>query len=451
MTSFRLTFLLVLLWSCMTAQYPLTVSAFDFTATPVRQIAIGDADDNGLVDIYLIAEGLSQITRLTNQGNGIDFTADLYHALSSEPVSLGVLSLNGGDDLYYTLEGEPGMFTLLGKDTWNNEKDAGPVLFDQVLGLSQAHLNQFNFSNLVVASDQDHHLHFVQIVAGSFNIIQILSGYTFDPNTVTGLISTFSSGDRIDYILPDVAAGQLLMGSTQLGFPLAEYNDQLELIDADLQHPVASLSYTDPGGTQMMFVLDTGTQQIYKYVRQGGSFLRTTIDTDFSDPVTMAMGFIDQDAFPDLVVADGKNLWLLSNAPSRSGSLQPELMMTYDEVIDVLIVADVNGDGLGDIITVPVTRDKILVSRNDLLLNAREVTALSLGYWPNPTGDQLYFPAGIQPDEVEFIALDGQVFLPVIQNGTIDLRYMPSGAYMVRTKMNQQVYLDKIIIQSAHK
>jgi hypothetical protein len=41
----------------LTAQIPLTITEFDFAATPLINIAVGDADANGNTDIYVVAEG----------------------------------------------------------------------------------------------------------------------------------------------------------------------------------------------------------------------------------------------------------------------------------------------------------------------------------------------------------------------------------------------------------
>ncbi len=110
--------------------------------------------------------------------------------------------------------------------------------------------------------------------------------------------------------MPDVPSGRLLKGSVIWNSLLNQlnYQEPLEVIDTDLQHPVASFTYTDAAGLQMMFVLDTGTNEIYKYVFQGDSFVKTTIDAAFTSPSLMSFGYIDNDTLPDLVVADGNNL-----------------------------------------------------------------------------------------------------------------------------------------------
>ena len=73
----------------LNAQIPLTITEFDFAATPLINIAVGDADANGRKDIYVVAEGAQRITRLTNLGNGTAFTTTNYLALTKQPESVG--------------------------------------------------------------------------------------------------------------------------------------------------------------------------------------------------------------------------------------------------------------------------------------------------------------------------------------------------------------------------
>jgi len=212
-----------------------------------------------------------------------------------------------------------------------------------------------------------------------------------------------------------------------------------------LQHPVASFTYTDLAGLQMLFVLDTGTNEIYKYVFQGDSFVKTTIDAAFTAPSLMSFGYIDNDTLPDFVVADGSNLWLLSNVPSRG--LQPELIMSYDEPIGEFYLADFNNDGIDDIVSVPVSRNKVLVSRNDILSGTQPVESLPFGYWPNPASQELYFNHAQKPSWVKIIAADGRTYAPQIADGSIGLTGIPAGVYMIQTGHDSKVYIDKVSIQ----
>ena len=431
----------------LNAQIPLTITEFDFAATPLINIAVGDADANGRKDIYVVAEGAQRITRLTNLGNGTAFTTTNYLALTKQPESVGVISLNGGDDLYYTLEGDMGMYTLYSKDEWNAEKKDGPVLLDTIGGIEQAHLKSFNYPRLVLTSDTAGDLHFVEIINGSFNTIFAISSYSINTSITPGVMSSFVRGDTITYFVPDVPSGQLLKGTVIWNSAINQlfYQEPLEVMDADLQHPVASFTYTDLAGLQMLFVLDTGTNEIYKYVFQGDSFVKTTIDAALTSPSLMSFGYLDNDTLPDLVVADGNNLWLLSNAPSRG--LQPELIMSYDEPIGEFYLADFNNDGIDDIVSVPVSRNKVLVSRNDILSGTQPVESLPFGYWPNPARQELYFNPAQQPVWVKIIAADGRIYAPQIADGSIRLNGIPAGVYLIQTGLDSKVYVDKVSIQ----
>ena len=173
--------------------------------------------------------------------------------------------------------------------------------------------------------------------------------------------------------------------------------------------------------------------------------MKTTIDAAFTAPSLMSFGYIDNDTLPDFVVADGSNLWLLSNAPSRG--LQPELIMSYDEPIGEFYLADFNNDGIDDIVSVPVSRNKVLVSRNDILSGTQPVESLPFGYWPNPARQELYFNPAQQPAWVKIIAPDGRTFAPQIVDGSIRLNGIPAGVYLIQTGLDSKVYVDKVSIQ----
>lgn len=447
----RIVLLISLAMICLrlTAQIPLTITEFDFAATPVINIAVGDADANGKKDIYLITSGAQYITRLTNLGNGTAFTGANYLALPKQPESVGVISLNGGDDLYYTLSGDPGMYTLYSKDQWNTEKTAGPVLLDTIGGISQADLKPFNFSRVLMTSDTSGDLHFAQIMNGSFNIILQAATYSMNTAIDPGAMSAFINGDTVQFFVPDVTSGRLLRGTIIREILYSEliYQEPLEVIDADLDHPVASFTYKDLSGLHLMFLLDTGTNEIYKYLFQGDSFSKTTIDAAFTSPSKMSIGYIDNDTFPDLVVADGNNLWLLSNAPSRGSALQPELIMSYEEPIGEFFLADFNDDGIDDIVSVPVSRNKVLISRNDILSNTNEIENLPFGYWPNPAKHEIYFNPAQRPSWVKFIAPDGRIYVPQMVDQAIGLNGIPAGVYLIQTGYNSRVFIDKVSVQ----
>ncbi len=410
-------------------------------------IAVGDLDANGKTDIYVIGEGAQEIIRLTNLGNGTNFINTPYYSLNAQPLSMGTLSLNGGDDMYYTLEGEMGMFTLYGQDPLIDEKKKGETLLDTVGGLTQADLQPFDHSQLLISSDTSGKLYFLQIVFGSFNYIFPRTSGSLSMIGDPGEISSFGYGDTIVFFVPSVTTGQLLTGEVVFDNMNGDaiYEDQLEVFDDGLDHPLSSMTYSDTMGNRMMFVLDTGSNEIYKYVFQGGSHSKSTLDASFTNPSMMAFGYLDGDEYPDLVVADGNSLWLLSNAPSRSG-VQAELIVTYDEPIGEFVLADFDGDGIDDIASVPVTRDKVLVARNDILSATQEIEAESFGYWPNPATNVLYYNGIDLPNHVQLIATNGQVFIPEVSAGKIGLSNIPTGFYIVQTELEGKVFVDKVSV-----
>jgi hypothetical protein len=432
----------------LNAQIPLTITEFDFEETPLIDIAVGDLDANGKTDIYIIGEGAQQIFRLTNLGNGTNFIKTPYFSLDKQPTSMGTISWNGGDDMYYTLKGEEGMFTLYGKDPLINEKKSGAVLLDTVGGLTQADLQPFDHTQMLMSSDTAGKLYFLQIVFGSFNYIFPRTSSSLSMMGDPGEISSFGTFDTIDFFVPNVTTGQLMTGEVvfngMTGDPI--YEDQLEVLDDQLVHPLSSMTYSATIDNRMLFVLDTGSNEIYKYVFDGGSFTKSTLDASFTSPSMMALGFVDNDTFPDLVVADGPSLWLLSNVPSRSNGVQAELIVTYDEPISEFVLTDFDGDGIDDIASVPVSRNKVLVARNDILSATQEIVAEPFGYYPNPASSEFYFSGHQIPDAVRMISTNGQLYTPEISAGKISLVSVPSGFYIVQTEVEGKVFVDRISV-----
>ncbi len=443
-----LLFVAVLLSFNVCAQIPLTITEFDFEETPLINIAVGDLDANDKTDIYVIGEGLHEIIRLTNMGNGTNFISTTYYDLDKQPTSMGTLSLNGGDDMYYALEGDGGYYTLYGMDPLIDEKKVGARLLDTVGGLTQADLKPFGpTSQMLMSSDTAGNLQFLQIIFGSFNYIFPQTSSSLPMAGDPGEISSFWYGDTVVFYVPSVNTGELMTGLVSFNRMNGEaiYEDALEVFDDGLQNPLSTMTYTDTMGNRMMFVLDTGSHEIYKYVITDDSYTKTTLDASFDNPTKMAFGFIDGDTHPDLVVADGHSLWMLSNAPSRSG-VQAELIVTYDEPIKDFVLTDFDGDGIDDIASLPVSRNKVLVARNDILSSSQEIQATSFGYWPNPATNEIYFAESIIPTVVTLISTHGQVYSPAVYAGKINLSNIPSGLYIVKTEMEGKIFVDKVSV-----
>jgi hypothetical protein len=429
------------------AQIPLTITEFDYSGTPVIDMAVGDLDANGRDDIYLIATGEDRIIKLNNLGNGIAFTGLTYLALPGQPEALGTVSLNGGDDLFYVLTGQSGMRTLFGRDPWITEKTEGPTFFETVPGIRQVNLQPFNYSQVLVAADTARALHFAQIVQGSFNSVGILSTHRMLSGGLPGEIGGFTDGDTLDFFVPDAANGQLKR--TRIGhdaFYMASYEDDLSVIDAAYESPVAALSYSDSTGLRLVFVLDTADQTLSKLVFQNGSFVKTAVDVSLTDMRRIGLGYLDDDPHVDLVIANGNELWMLSNAPQRSLSLAPTLITTYDKPVGQFFLTDFNADGIDDIVSLPEDGTSVLVSRNEILSATGDPVIPAFGYWPNPAQHTLFFPADRQVDEVRFTAVDGRTWTLGASSGRIDISRLPAGLFAVSTRTGDVIYQDRIVI-----
>lgn len=431
------------------AQIPLTITEFDYSASPVIDMAVGDLDANGKDDIYIIATGEDRIIRLNNLGNGTAFTAATYLMLPVEPEALGTVSLNGGDDLFYVLSGQAGMRTLFGRDSWIAEKTEGPVFFETIPGIRQVNLQPFNYSQVMMAADTAGALHLAQIVQGTFNSVGILTTHRMLSGGRPGEIGGFTDGDTLDFFVPDAANGPLM--HTRIGhddFYKAIYEDELSVLDADYESPVAALTYSDSTGLRMVFVLDTVAQTISKLVFQGGNFVKTAIDVSLTDMRRIGLGHLDDDPHVDLVIANGNELWMLSNAPQRSLSVAPTLIATYEKPVGQFLLTDFNDDGIDDIVSLPEDGKSVLVSRNDILSATGDPVLPAFGYWPNPAKDVLHFNPDLSAPEVRFTAVDGRSWTLDAASGRIDVSRLPAGLFVVTTRIGDQVWMDRIVISA---
>jgi len=431
--------------SQLQAQIPLTITEFNYSATPVIDMAVGDLDGNGRDDIFLLAVGEDRIIKLNNLGNGIAFTGATYLTLPVQPEALGTVSLNGGDDLFYVLSGQTGMRTLFGRDPWIAEKTEGPVFFETVPGIRQVNLQPFNYSQVLMAADTANALHLAQIVQGSFNSVGILSVHRMLSGGLPGEIGGFTDGDTLDFFVPDAANGQLKC--TRIGhdaFYMALYEDDLSVIDAAYESPVSALAYSDSTGLRLVFVLDTAAQTLSKLVFQNGNFVKTAIDVSLSDMRRIGLGYLDDDPHVDLVIANGNELWMLSNAPQRSLSVVPTLIATYEQPVGQFFLTDFNGDGIDDIVSLPDDGTTVLVSRNEILSATGEPVLPSFGYWPNPAQNTLFFQADRAVNEARITAIDGRSWTLDATSGRIDIIRLPAGLFTVTTRVGDEIFQDKI-------
>ncbi|MGE5116689.1 MAG: FG-GAP repeat domain-containing protein [Betaproteobacteria bacterium] len=92
-----------------------------------------------------------------------------------------------------------------------------------------------------------------------------------------------------------------------------------------------------------------------------GRFLAPAAYATGVNPVSVAIGDLDGDGRPDLVVADGEGLSVLLQAPTAPGTFGPRAAFGIGGVATSVAVADLDGDGRPDLVATTPTSVRVLL------------------------------------------------------------------------------------------
>ena len=446
--------LLLLLLACLIATtYAFSQTSFQelniTTQDSIRQIVVGDPDNNGKRDIYFIEYNKDNIFKLNN--NGQNFSKALYYP-AKQPQMLAIANLNNTtDDVIFSLKDSSGLQTLYGKDDYNAEKKTGPVLGKgDMVNIKNAHTikndltgNPPKFVNLHTFATGNT-IHFWETGSSSFDLIADSkigkSQYAFN----IGKIQGFHISELVSeiYIL-DNSFNTLRIETVNWSSPYDPVIGQnsVELFE-DFADLVDIIGYNKDDKNYLL-ALDRSEANIYRYnITDGGQ--RFAFTTNLTSPHLMAIGKIDNDDEEDLIVVANNKIYIAS--AFEFNRIDLVLVKEVDKFINKLIVADFNGDGFDDIVFTRTQNPGIDLLMNDIGTSTQDVNDVKI-LVSTMVNNELHFSKNVVINQV--IHTSGKSLIENMK--TTDMKINTSGwergMYIINFSADNKTYSEKIIKQ----
>ncbi len=424
------------------------VESFNFSEDTIISMTVGDPDNNGKDDIFVTVSNKNLIYKLQN--NGVQFSKTPY--LSKEkPDIFSIISLNGEDDIVYTEKDKSTIHLMYGKDSYYNEKsyiagiDLGTSAQIKSIGDVQPVENLYS-NRFLYAIDQNNLFHILAIYTGSFNSV----GSELKASIPVGIPVQQACGyyfqNRVSRLFfPDIENGKLkAMVKKWDNFQGPYIEPNFEVIDENLDRPVACLTHTSGQNGDVMFVIDKGSKSLVKYYLNE-NYRKEIYNIDIDNPTQIAVGLIDNNAEVDMIILDGKKLWLLTDLHKKggSGAYLQSLIVEESQNIKNVRVSDFNGDGFSDIVYNLQGGNEIKVMTNEIKSAIHEV-ADNNTIKPNPSHGRILLDF-IFEEVIIFNSTGGEVFRsgPATE---INVEHLPKGSYLMKTKNNKNITSKLLII-----
>lgn len=307
-------------------QYNTVVAQY---AMPSGVIA-GDLDGDGKLDLVVSNVGISTISiyKNTSTPGNISFATPIPYNTGGYPVNPVIIDLNG--------DGKPEIVT--------------PNYFDNAISI---YANNSTSGNLTFAAKQD-------IPIASPGTPYYVTVGDLDGDGKPEMVSVNYNGNNVSVFRNTSATGGAISFDASVDFPTANFPITVAIgdIDGDGKPDLVTANNDDPGSISLLHNTSTpGTL----------SFDANQDVAAGSYPLGLAIGDLDGDGLPDITITNtnDNNVAVYKNT-SVSGSLSlaaPALYNT-DAYPGYMFIADVNKDGMPDMITSNSTGNSMTVLTN---------------------------------------------------------------------------------------
>ncbi len=371
-------------------------------------VTTGVFDASGLTDVVSVQSGSDRISLLdgipdgglanptlaTSDSTGVDPTQVVAAALTKDGLTDLVVLNQGSQDISIFLnDGKGGFITMPTVDAGNDPR-----------GIAVRDVNGDGIPDLLVSNGQGDLLIIIGDGDGTFQ------PYERADQTVSLAVGDFSKGGQPDFVLSDTSIDQL---SIDYGETQSFVQGRSQGLEAPGAVAVADLN---GDGDPDIIVVNQGENDILVYLGLGGNEFEAPLKFfTGTDPVGLTVADLTDTGVPDLIVANaGSNDLSVFIGVGRGASweLEPRPRLAVGDEPVSATVADLDGDGIPDIIAVDRVSDNVVVLRG-----------LGDGFFDDQ--DPLTLPAGPSPIRAFVGTFDDApgLDLAVLDSASSDLTY----------------------------
>lgn len=330
-----------------------------FSTYDTNNLTAVDLNRDGKLDIALTDVSEGGVLVFLGNGDGT-FQAQATYATRAYPFALAVQDINGDGNLDCIIaDQENNDLTILlgnGDGTFSPRKNLplGPVLIEQTSAIAAAvaDFNGDGIPDLAIAEgDVDYMDGGISVLLGKGKGLFQPSVYT-NSNGALGVIAAadFNKDGHLDVALPNGNGAAMMLGNGDgtFGAPL-----QVVMTQASPVRSLVAGDFNDDGNQDLVIVANgfLVSQPIYVLLGNGGGTFQPAKQfwSSTSIPQEIAAADFNHDGKLDLVVSLNPNgiAVMLGNG---DGTFQAPVTYATDELPTGLTVADLNGDGVPDVV-----------------------------------------------------------------------------------------------------
>lgn len=318
----------------------------------IKELVVGDTDDNKFRDIFFTTNKSDFIFQLLNDGE--KFVKKTYLPIKGvEKINVANLN-NPGDDFMCSTIDSSNLRTFYGKDNYNPEKKGGPFIgkntLDKIESISTIEVdlnsNPPKFLNLHLIN-RSNNLVIWGTLSSSFDLIadSKVTEKTYNFN-IEKVLAYHSSETNSTIILFDDKGNmykEVLVWKDP--YSVKFENEALPpTIDVAPGSINDALLYTYLNKTYILYI-SKNSPDITKFNLSESK--KEIITTNLIKPAIIAVGTIDLDSIPDILLVEENKIYMNSGFNRSSGF---ELLAENDKDIKKIITNDFNKDGKSDLL-----------------------------------------------------------------------------------------------------
>ncbi len=391
----------------------------------IKQVVIGDLDDDGKDNTYVITKKGNLVYKLSYAAGKMN--RKIYTSVTDVESMFIAQMNNSGDDALYSVKGKKGLNVFYGKDSYNAElKSSGFIGETELSNVKDIETveaqiaSPFNFNLLSIMLDNNE-VFYWRSQSSSFDLIASSKVTSIKyPFSIIGSASSSEQNKAYNYFYltsnKELVKVKVILNGPNLAL------EPVVKVDLSLVEPTV---ITSKAG--ILYIYDKSKKSITQYNTFDASKKEVTLE-GIGNIEHMKVGTFDSNTDDDLILQTGNEIYYLSDfGLKRSG---PVKLVSENESISNLYLFDLEGDNF-DEFCYYLKDSKILKTyKNETPTAVTDTHNEAISFGPNPSTGILKFNKNVE--EVNIFDLTGKLVLNYKNVDQINIDFLQSGKYFIK-------------------